>query len=142
MQIIIALLYSAAIGLGYMVACLTRRVDLAPILGMVIILPFALFGGLLLNSDDSPVYLVWIEYLSPIKYGYAALMKVYWQHIKSIPCNAATENCLARAGTEVLRNFSMTDLSALENGLLLLLVNVCFRFVGFLGLWWHFRSRK
>ncbi|DAZ97784.1 TPA: hypothetical protein N0F65_009530 [Lagenidium giganteum] len=142
MQNIVILAYSAAIGLGYMVSCLARRVDLAPIVGVIILLPFLLFAGLFLNSADSPVYLVCLEYLSPMKFGYAAIMKVFWHHIKTIPCDSAVENCVALTGAEVLRNFGMESHSALEDGLLLLLINVCFRFAGFLFLWWHFRSRK
>jgi len=45
----------------------------------VTILPFLLFGGLFLNSNSVPVYFVWLEYLSPIKFGYEAFMHTYWE---------------------------------------------------------------
>ncbi|KAJ2083967.1 hypothetical protein H4R24_000410 [Coemansia sp. RSA 988] len=38
-------------------------------------LPFLLFGGLLVNTGNSTVWLRWLQWLSPIKYGYSAMMK-------------------------------------------------------------------
>ncbi|RLN92146.1 hypothetical protein BBJ28_00019387, partial [Nothophytophthora sp. Chile5] len=142
MQIIVMLVNSCAVGLGYMVSCLVRRVDIAPIVGMVTILPFLLFGGLLINSDDCPDYFVWIQYVSPIKYGFEGLMKIFWNQVPTIACNAAVENCTALTGADVLKNFSMQSRSALDDGLILLAINVGFRTVGFIGLWLNLRSKK
>lgn len=142
MQIIMVLVNSCAVGLGYMVSCLTRRVDIAPIIGVVIILPFLLFGGLLINSDDAPVYFVWVQYISPIKYGFEALMKIYWKQISSIPCNQLIENCSARVGKDVLHNFSMDKRSAFVDGLFLVAINVGFRTVGFLGLLFNLKAKS
>ncbi|KAJ2007952.1 hypothetical protein GGI04_001324 [Coemansia thaxteri] len=41
----------------------------------VMFLPFLLFGGLLVNTGNSTVWLQWIQWASPIKYGYSAMMK-------------------------------------------------------------------
>ncbi|KAJ2663369.1 hypothetical protein IW148_002499 [Coemansia sp. RSA 1199] len=38
-------------------------------------LPFLLFGGLLVNTGNSTVWLRWVQWISPIKYGYTAMMK-------------------------------------------------------------------
>ncbi|KAH7487755.1 hypothetical protein PRIC2_011372 [Phytophthora ramorum] len=140
-QIIMILVNSCAVGLGYMVSCLVRRVDIAPIIGTIIILPFLLFGGLLINSDDCPDYFVWIQYVSPIKYGFEALMKIFWEQVPHIACNEAIENCTARTGADVLKNFSLTARSPLGDGLILLAINFGFRTVAFVGLWWNLRSK-
>ncbi|KAL4092693.1 hypothetical protein PRIC1_011684 [Phytophthora ramorum] len=142
MQIIMVLVNSCAVGLGYMVSCLSRRVDIAPIIGVVIILPFLLFGGLLINSDDCPDYFVWVQYVSPIKYGFEALMKIFWRQVPSISCDAAIENCTALTGDEVLKNYSMESRSALADGAILIAINLAFRAIGFLGLWTNLRSQK
>lgn len=142
MQVIVILVNSCAIGLGYMVSCLCRRVDIAPITGVVIIMPFLLFGGLLINSDDCPDYFVWVQYISPIKYGFEALMKIFWRQVPTISCNTAIENCTALTGHEVLKNFSMESRSALADGAILIAINVAFRAVGFVGLWLNLRSQK
>ncbi|CAI5705214.1 hypothetical protein KXD40_008721 [Peronospora effusa] len=140
-QIIMILVNSCAVGLGYMVSCLVRRVEIAPIIGVVIILPFLLFGGLLINSDDAPVYFVWVQYLSPIKYGFEAMMTIFWKQVPSIACNDAIENCTARSGSDVLKNFSMGSRSAFVDGIILIAINIGFRTIGFLGLWQNLRKQ-
>ncbi|KAL8007174.1 putative AAA+ ATPase domain, ABC transporter, G1 [Plasmopara halstedii] len=139
-QIIIILVNSCAVGLGYMVSCLVRRIDIAPIIGMIIILPFLLFGGLLINSDDCPKYFIWIQYISPIKYGFEAIMKIFWKQVPFIACDDAIENCTARSGTDVLKNFSLQSRTAFEDGVILLAINIGFRTVGFIGLWLNLRK--
>ncbi|TMW61228.1 hypothetical protein Poli38472_013691 [Pythium oligandrum] len=141
MQAVIILINSAAVGLGYMVSCLSRRVDIAPIIGVMIILPFMLFGGLLINSDDTPDYFIWIQYISPIKYANEALMKIFWGQIDSISCNSAIENCSALTGKDVLRNYSMESRSAFGNAMILLAINVSFRILGFVALLINFKSK-
>jgi hypothetical protein len=106
---------------------------------VVIILPFLLFGGLLINSDDCPDYFIWIQYVSPIKYGFEAMMKIFWAEVPTIACNAAIENCTARTGADVLKNFSLEARTPLGNGLILLAINFGFRAVGFIGLWINLR---
>ncbi|KAE8990852.1 Protein white [Phytophthora fragariae] len=141
-QIVMILVNSCAVGLGYMVSCLSRRVDIAPIIGVVIILPFLLFGGLLINSDDCPDYFIWVQYVSPIKYGFEALMKIFWRQVPSISCDAAIENCTALTGDDVLKNYSMESRSVIADGAILVAINLTFRVVGFLGLWLNLRRQK
>jgi ATP-binding cassette subfamily G (WHITE) protein 2 len=40
----------------------------------MVILPFILFSGFFKNRDDLPVWIGWIEYISPLKYGFIAFM--------------------------------------------------------------------
>jgi hypothetical protein len=142
MQVILMLVNSCGIGLGYMVSCLCRSITVAPVVGVLFLLPFVLFGGLLMNSDDSPAYFVWIQYISPVKYGFDALMKIFWKEVATIPCNEATENCVARTGAQMLQNYSMMNRSAFVDAMLLLALNVAFRSIGFLGLWLSVRKTK
>ena len=37
-----------------------------------------LFGGLLINSSTVPVYLVWIQYISPVYYSFAACTRAQY----------------------------------------------------------------
>ncbi|KAG2507380.1 hypothetical protein JM18_009288 [Phytophthora kernoviae] len=142
MQVVLMLVNNCAVGLGYMVSCLCRRVDIAPIIGVVLILPFLLFGGLLINSDDCPDYFIWVQYVSPIKYGFEALMKIFWKEVPTISCNTSVENCTALMGVEVLKNFSMESRSALGDSAILVVINLAFRMIGVFGLWMNLRSQK
>lgn len=40
----------------------------------ILILPFVLLSGLFKNTGNLPNWLGWIQYLSPLKYGYIALV--------------------------------------------------------------------
>ncbi|EEY67298.1 ATP-binding Cassette (ABC) Superfamily [Phytophthora infestans T30-4] len=140
MQIVMILVNSCAIGLAYMVSCLVPRVDIAPLIGIMLIMPFMLFGGLLINSDDCPDYFIWIQYVSPVKYGYEAIMKIFWNAVSSIACD--TTNCTARTGAEVLASYSMTSRSALGDALLLVLLNVAFRAIAFISISYQLRQKS
>ncbi|TMW61233.1 hypothetical protein Poli38472_013696 [Pythium oligandrum] len=135
MLAILILTDSCGAGLGYLVSCIARRVELAPIIALMVLLPFTLFSGLLINSDDTPAYFVWIQYLSPIQYSNEAFMKIFWGQINSIPCDEGNENCLARTGADVLLNYSMEKRSAFGNAMILLGINLGFRLVGFIILY-------
>uniref|UniRef100_K3WV83 ABC transporter domain-containing protein n=1 Tax=Globisporangium ultimum (strain ATCC 200006 / CBS 805.95 / DAOM BR144) TaxID=431595 RepID=K3WV83_GLOUD len=133
--LVISLICSCATGLGYMVSCLAKRVDLAPILGILFILPFLLFGGLFLNSDSTPNYLIWLQQISPIKYCFHALMRAYWSRIDSIACNASVERCLATTGKDVLANNSVKLDHMGFDCVILAVLNVAFRLIGAFFLW-------
>lgn len=132
--LIIALLSSCATGLGYMVSCLARRVDVAPIMGILFILPSLLFGGLSLNSDSTPSYFIWLQPLSPIKYGFHALMRAFSSRVDVIDCLAG-QRCIARTGADVLESNSVQPDRMWADCLVLMGLNVAFRLVGALVLW-------
>ncbi|TYZ61582.1 hypothetical protein PybrP1_002946, partial [[Pythium] brassicae (nom. inval.)] len=138
MQLILILLHSASVGLGYWVSCMCRRVEIAPIVGTIIMLPFLLFGGLLVNTESIPASLSWLAYLSPIKYGFEAFMKIFWAEVSAIPCDDAVAAegvvCLARTGADVLRNYSLNNHALVLDALALLGLNVAFRLLGYLAL--------
>ncbi|TYZ52171.1 hypothetical protein PybrP1_004977 [[Pythium] brassicae (nom. inval.)] len=132
----IALIGSCATGLGYMVSCLAKRVDVAPILGILFILPFLLFGGLFLNSDSTPDYFIWLQQISPIKYCFHGLMRAYWGSVPHIACDPhGLTRCIATSGADVLANNSVKPGKMWFDCLLLAVINVAFRLVGGFFLW-------
>ncbi|KAL3660139.1 hypothetical protein V7S43_014672 [Phytophthora oleae] len=141
LQLFVVLLNFGAVGVGYMVSCLCRRVEIAPIVGIVVLLPFMLFGGLFLNASSTPPYFVWIQYISPIKYGYEGMMKVFWREIHTIPC-ASDQSCIARTGQEVLEYYSMGSLSAGFDAVMLVVLGIFFRIVGLVALWFNVRGKN
>jgi len=50
-----------------------NSVGLAGSIFPLAIVPFITFSGSLLNADDVPVYLVWLQYISYIRYGFEIL---------------------------------------------------------------------
>ena len=39
----------------------------------IVVLPFVLFSGYFKNSGNIPPWIGWIQYISPLKYGFAAI---------------------------------------------------------------------
>lgn len=142
MLLVIILVNSSAVGLAHMVSCTVRRVAIAPIVGVGVILPFLLFGGLFINSGNCPEYFIWVQYISPTKYGFEALMKIFWSGVSIIPCDVDVETCVATTGAQVLHSFQMESRSVFIDILILIAINFGFRFVGFIALWTNLRKLK
>lgn len=67
---------------------------------------------------------------------------LFREQVDAIPCDA-TENCSGFSGTYVLSNYSVLSRPVLVGALLLLLLlNVGYRAIGFLTLWINMHSRK
>lgn len=54
--------------LGYMLGTLFTNVSAAMGSVNIIVMPFILFAGTLINEESMPVWLFWLKYLSPLKY--------------------------------------------------------------------------
>ncbi|KDO27000.1 hypothetical protein SPRG_22205 [Saprolegnia parasitica CBS 223.65] len=54
MYLFLSLVTSACVGLGYAISCAVPRPDVAPMVGIVALMPLVLFGGLLVNANDTP----------------------------------------------------------------------------------------
>ncbi|KAE9316777.1 hypothetical protein PF008_g18917 [Phytophthora fragariae] len=131
MQIVLVLAGWAAIGLGFLTLGVLRHVTLALIVYAVLLVLFVAFGGLLINVTDIPDWLVWLHYISPVKYSYEALMKLFWKRVDSIDCDWTVEGCVALTGDGVLQYYSMENRSALGDSLILLAICFAFFFFAF-----------
>ena len=58
--------------LGLMVGSIIQDVKSVSVVTPLVILPFVLFSGFFKNSANLASWIGWIQYLSPIKYGFAA----------------------------------------------------------------------
>lgn len=72
LTIILALRY-AAIGMGLMIASFSPSLAVSQIVGPLVIVVFFIFGGNLANSNEITWILRWIQYISPVFYGYQSL---------------------------------------------------------------------
>lgn len=61
--------------LGLFLGCAVSDAKLITVLMPVVILPFVLFSGFYKNRNDLPVWLFWLEYLSPLKYGFISFIR-------------------------------------------------------------------
>ncbi|EQC24862.1 hypothetical protein SDRG_17246 [Saprolegnia diclina VS20] len=135
-----ALLSSSATGLGYMVSCIAKTPEVAPILGILLILPLLIFGGLLINTNNVPVYLKWLEFISPMKYAFRGMSRAFWNSIDTIPCDSAP--CAATTGAQVLANLGHDKQSMGYDVIFLIWINLFFRLIGIVALWISLRKKK
>ncbi|CAM9150806.1 unnamed protein product [Ectocarpus sp. 6 AP-2014] len=98
----IVLTANSAISLGYVVSAFAKSVDVALALGPMILMPFIIFGGLLINLSEIPVYFVWYSIFSFIQYGYKAISIVIWESKESLDCPPEPEPCVFPTGQDVL----------------------------------------
>ncbi len=57
------------------------------------LLPLMVFGGFFVNTNSIPVYFSWIQYLSPMRYGFIAAAKNEFSGL-AIDCQPG-QNCRA-----------------------------------------------
>ena len=61
-------------GLGVMMGCIFQSPKQASAMAGIILLPLMMFGGLYSNFDQFPAYIGWLQYVSPFKYGFQAVI--------------------------------------------------------------------
>ena len=59
-------------------------------------MPVILFGGLFANSSTLPVFLTWIQYISPVRYSNEAISQAQWHDV-----NIETEQFLSLLGFDL-----------------------------------------
>ncbi|GMF22252.1 unnamed protein product [Phytophthora lilii] len=144
MQLMMILLHSSCVAFGYCISCLCRRIDIAPLAGNIVLMPLLLLGGLFIAPSDVPAVLRWVQYITPFRYGYYGLMRVFWRRVDEISCAdvAAGETCAAKTGLEVLANKGISNRSVASDLLLLLALSVGFRVIGYVALAINVGKRK
>lgn len=72
---ILFLISFAGNSLGLLLGSAIKDAKLVSIMIPIFILPFVLFSGFYKNRDDLPVWLGWIEYISPMKYSFLSFVR-------------------------------------------------------------------
>ena len=62
-----------AIGMGLFISTCAENMVTASAIAPALTMPMVMFGGLFANSGTLPVWIVWVQYISPIYYGNIAL---------------------------------------------------------------------
>lgn len=98
----------------------------------LLLLPLMMFSGLIINIGSIPIYFRWIKYISPMKYGYEALMKNEYIGMVFEKCDPTKEPCI---GEQVLQVMSMDKgLSANECIAVLFVIYSVLMFFAFFAL--------
>ena len=120
---------NVSVSMGYAVGALCPTPQIALAVGPTIVLPMALFGGLLLNSATVPPYWVWLDAVSIFKYGYQNVSIFIWQG-RNLGSDEGD-------GDDVLRAFSIKPESWQGNFWILLALFVGWRTLAYFALLWR-----
>jgi len=61
--------------IGYLVSSMFDSFQKAVAVGQLFIMPMTLFGGFIVNSNGYHVYVNWLQYLSPVRYGFEVVVR-------------------------------------------------------------------
>eukprot|EP00455_Lapot_gusevi_P022245 TRINITY_DN2315_c0_g1_i8.p1 TRINITY_DN2315_c0_g1~~TRINITY_DN2315_c0_g1_i8.p1 ORF type:complete len:197 (+),score=73.98 TRINITY_DN2315_c0_g1_i8:106-696(+) len=141
-------LTNSGVAMGICIACLFNELSVAINIAPLFLLPLMIFAGLFINLDSIPPYFTWIQWLSPAKYGFAAVAFNEYEGL-SFSCTDAqyrvlngTRICPVTSGDDLLTQLKFSPrgysinlgiLAALYGGFLLL---------AFLNLWRLTRSKR
>ncbi|TPX37995.1 hypothetical protein SmJEL517_g00239 [Synchytrium microbalum] len=89
--------------LGIFFACMFSSLPVALAVTPVILMPLMLFSGLFANLNAIPIWLRWIQYISPIKYGFEGMLKNEYTGIQlwcagALPVDGSV--CLTQQGMD------------------------------------------
>ena len=127
-------LANCSVSVGTLISSMTKHEAVAMALAPLFLMPMALFAGLLLDLDNIPGFLRWIDFISIIKYGYQMLIINEYDD-KEMSCTGHLF-CRYPSGSKVI-DYVGTDSSAFTYNLgIMLFLMVAFRVaaLGFLKL--------
>lgn len=122
------LVYFTAGSFGLVCSAAMDTPEAAQALAMPFQLVFALFSGFYANSDLIPRWLFWIQYVSPIRWGYAGLINVIMGGMV-FTCENPQAGCIAN-GQDFIDNFGLSDDSFERSVGVLLGLSALFQILG------------
>lgn len=135
---LIVLTVNAVTSFGFMISCISKNEQVASALSAPLLIPLMLFGGLFMNNDLVPDYLIWIKYISWFYYGFEDLSINQWKGVDYI--NATTTEGGVLDGEGVLDILGFEEDNMIRNVVLLASLLIGFRFLAFLAL--LFKARR
>ena len=70
---------------GQVIGSMFPTAESACFFAPVLILPFILFSGFITNIDTYPRWIGWIQYLSPVRYGFEASLRNEFETYDKLP---------------------------------------------------------
>ncbi len=103
---VLLLVFVTAIALGFIISSVAGTVEAANALGPPLVIFLVLFSGFYANTATIPAFIAWIQYISPIRWSFAALCvnefegQVFECDDPSLGCVPTGEDVLRRLGFE------------------------------------------
>lgn len=85
--LILVLNTQVAVAYGTFLSVLAPNVDVALGLAIPVFMPFLIFAGFFLSNESTPVYFVWIKYISWVFYANESINSIIWTNYGDVPCS-------------------------------------------------------
>ncbi|PNW85044.1 hypothetical protein CHLRE_03g169300v5 [Chlamydomonas reinhardtii] len=129
------LMDNSGAALGIFVSCLFNDLSVALSVMPMFLLPLMVFSGFFVNSDTIPPYFTWIQYISPMRYGYIALAKNEFAGLQ-INCSPDESCPPGYNGAMVLANMGFSDKGSVGQNLGILFAMVwALLLLAYVALW-------
>jgi len=115
---ILCLIALLSTGLGHLVGTVAFAIgkpEFSLPLVLLVMFPMFIFAGLLVNFNDCPDYLLWLQYTSIFYYGFSLVSNNQWTDYGSIHCSKSdaaatgTGRCAFMSGEDVLAYFGIEE---------------------------------
>lgn len=73
--VLLILLALSGDAIGLFLACIIPNLAVALLIAPMVYLPMMMFSGFFLNPQTTPSYLVWVKWISPMKYAFSGLAR-------------------------------------------------------------------
>lgn len=139
--VVLILINLAGSAIGYFITCAVLDVRIAnSAVQPLFLLPTMLFSGFFLNSSNIPVYFIWLEYISILKYGFrGAINSIFGLNPIVFECDPGAV-CRFPDGDAVRRYYDSYDHPIWLDCVILIAIAVCWHILAFVCL--YLRGRK
>eukprot|EP00917_Polyrhabdina_sp_WS-2016_P023340 GHVP01050571.1.p1 GENE.GHVP01050571.1~~GHVP01050571.1.p1 ORF type:complete len:670 (+),score=88.28 GHVP01050571.1:55-2064(+) len=124
---------------GYFVAAVAPTVAVALALAPLVLLPFFIVSGFVISLDSLAPFWIWLEVISPIRYGFAGMMIAVFKDTTidaNCPVIGGQDNILAPCyGNTVLDSFQIDPTYQFYNWIILIGLIIALRAIGGLAFW-------
>lgn len=124
--------------LGIIFSAAFMDFQMATTCATIVFLGFMLLGGFYIESSNIPVWIRWVQWISPVKYAYELLLKIEFNG-RSFTCAEGTDSvfdfCPSReiSGDEALKKFELDTDAGLAIGVLIAMI-ILFRYMSYIFL--------
>jgi len=98
----------SAISMGLCISAVVPNIEVANVIGPIVIVITLLFGGFYINISSLPIVANWVPYASFMKWTYEALCINEFKG-ENFSCDKGPQGACEKTGDEVLVRLSFTD---------------------------------
>lgn len=108
--VVVILLANCGNAIGLWGAAIVPDFSIGIALLPLLLLPMMMFSGLFVSLKSVPAWIRWLQWLSPIKYGFTALFRNEIEGV-TINCKPEVDNvlCFPRTGDQIMAAYGILD---------------------------------